>query len=310
MISIAFAACTSWEMPMPPKRVTKAEAEELATSLILEQLKAGTVPWHKPWSATVDIPTSLSSGKPYKGFNYLCLDIVKMGAGYEHPLWGTFEYALKHGGHVRKGEKHTKIFKFDIITKEDDAGKEKTFPIWRIFQVFNIGQMDNVPLPTWYDNTPREPVPVLDGVEQALHYPNGPKVEHVAQNRAYYTPSLDIITLPELLQFRSAEAYAGTALHEAVHSTGHSSRLDRFDNDTGRFGCEGYAKEELVAEIGASMLAAMLNINVEWDQHAAYVSSWLKALQDDQSLILWAARKAQHAIDLIVPEVAAVQVAA
>lgn len=289
---------------MPAKRVTKAEAEELATSLIIAQLQQGTVPWHRPWSSTLNIPTSLSTGKPYKGWNYLCLDITTLSAGYEYPLWGTYEYALKHGGHVRKGERHTKIFKFDIVTKEDDdGGKPKTFPIWRIFQVFNICQMDGVPLPPWFDPTPREPVAVLDGVHQALHYPNGPTVIHQPQDRAFYVPSEDKIILPELSQFRSPADYAGTALHEAVHSTGHKSRLDRFDDDTGRFGCEGYAKEELVAELGASMLAAMLNVDVKWQQHAAYVSSWLKALQDDQSLILWAARKAQYALDFILPQV-------
>lgn len=294
---------------MSSKRITKAEAEDLATSIILQQLQQGTVPWHRPWSATRNTPTSLSTGKQYKGFNYFCLGITGQSFGYQYPLWGTFEYAIKHGGHVRKGEKHTKIFKFDIITKEDDAGKEKTFPIWRIFQVFNIGQMENVPLPSWFDDTPREPVPVLEGVAQALHYPNGPAVEHVPQDRAYYSPQLDIITLPELSQFSSAAAYAGTALHEAVHSTGHSSRMDRFDKDNARFGCEGYAKEELVAELGASMLAAMLDIDVEWQQHAAYVSSWLKALQDDKSLILWAAKRAQSAIDHILPQAEVEQVA-
>ena len=55
---------------------------------------------------------------------------------------------------------------------------------------------------------------------------------------------------------------ARTLFHELVHSTGHKSRLHReqFDNPV-RFGAESYSKEELVAELGSSMLCGVSGIS-------------------------------------------------
>jgi antirestriction protein ArdC len=97
--------------------------------------------------------------------------------------------------------------------------------------------------------------------------------------------------------FRDAESHAATLAHELTHWTKHDKRLAR-DFGRVRFGDEGYAKEELVAELGAAFLCADLGISPEVrDDHAAYIASWLKALRDDKRLIFTAAAHAQRAAD-------------
>jgi putative DNA primase/helicase len=175
------------------------------------------------------------------------------------------------------------------------------------FTVFNIAQTD-VEVPAKYIFADRTAVPVLEGIEQAMNYPNGPTVRHLEQDGAYYNWSTDTITLPKVDQFNSANDYANTALHEISHSTGHTSRLNRdLEN---KFGCDQYAEEELVAEIGSAMLATALNIDVDWNQSAAYLGSWLKVLKSDRSLIITAAKEAQKIIDHVLPQEADMEAAA
>ena len=105
--------------------------------------------------------------------------------------------------------------------------------------------------------------------------------------------------MPPFETFRNAESHAATLAHELTHWTKHPARLAR---DSGRvvWGDEGYAKEELVAELGSAFLAADLEITPEVQpDHAAYIASWLKALKDDKRLIFSAAAHAQRAVDYL-----------
>lgn len=67
------------------------------------------------------------------------------------------------------------------------------------------------------------------------------------------------------------------------------------------FGSATYSKEELVAELGASMLCALVGIeNMTINNSAAYIGSWLKRLKNDNKLIVQASTKAQRAVDYIM----------
>jgi len=277
----------------------------IVTDRIIAAMEKGTVPWQKPWTGHGG-PTSLSSGKTYRGINYLILELVQQAEGYELPLWGTYKQFQAMGGSVNKGEKGTPVVLWKPMEKQNSDGETESFMLMRYFTVFNIAQT-NVEAPAKY-LTDREPVAVLDGVEIALNYPNGPTVAHRQQDQAFYAAKTDEIVLPLLSQFTSPEAYASTALHEATHSTGHSSRLARLDGAA--FGCQKYAAEELVAEIGAAMLATALNIEVSYEQTATYLSSWLRVLKDDRKMLIQAAQKAQKAVDLILPPAAEMEAAA
>lgn len=285
----------------------KTETATLVTDKIIEAMEAGIVPWRKPWTGQHNAPTSLATGKAYRGINYLILGMVGNLEGYSTGLWGTFNQFKGKGFSVNKGEKGTHVVLYKPVEKIDDAGEKSSFAIMRSFNVFNIEQT-NMDLPV-DDRAPREPVPILEGVQRALDYPGGPKVRYVAGDSAHYMPSTDTITLPKIEQFHDASAFAETALHEIAHSTGHEKRLHR-DLDVRGSGCTTRASEELVAEIGQAMLATELGIDVDWTNTAAYVDNWLKVLKDDRKMIISAAAKAQKIVDHVLPAAVEVAVAA
>ena len=118
-------------------------------------------------------------------------------------------------------------------------------------------------------------------------------------NRACYVPRTDNIHMPCIDCFRDAVSYAATLTHELIHWTKHEKRLAR-DFGRIRFGDEGYAKEELVAELGSAFLCADLEITPEIrGDHASYIGSWLKALKGDKRFIFSAAAHAQRAADYL-----------
>ncbi len=84
-----------------------------------------------------------------------------------------------------------------------------------------------------------------------------------------------------------------------THWTRHPKRLER-DFGRKRWGDEGYAMEELVAELGSAFLSADLDLTPEVRaDHASYIASWLKVLKDDKRAIFTAAAHAQRAADYL-----------
>ncbi len=113
---------------------------------------------------------------------------------------------------------------------------------------------------------------------------SGVPVRHMAGDRAFYSLNNDEITLPERMQFPSANHYYQTALHELGHSTGHSERMNRATLTQGMadgFGSPAYAKEELRAEISAMMTGERVGVGHEPSRGAAYVEAWVAALKED-----------------------------
>jgi antirestriction protein ArdC len=129
----------------------------------------------------------------------------------------------------------------------------------------------------------RWPVPVVHGNE-----------------RACYLPGADRIVLPVRCSFHSAAAYYATWAHEAVHSTGHASRLAR--DLSGSLSSPAYAREELVAELGSVLIGDRLEIGSDLANHASYLASWIALLRETPRLLLQVLAEARRAVDLIVPE--------
>jgi antirestriction protein ArdC len=118
-------------------------------------------------------------------------------------------------------------------------------------------------------------------------------------DRAYYAIEADYIQMPVIEAFRDAESFYATLAHESAHWTKHPSRLDR---DFGRkqWGDEGYAREELVAELASAFLCADLGITPEvMPDHASYIANWLTVLKNDKRAIFSAAAHAQKAVDYL-----------
>jgi antirestriction protein ArdC len=284
---------------------TRKDVEAEVTSKVLDALEAGTVPWHKPWRSAGLLPTSATTGKPYRGINTWLLSLAAFEAGFESPYWLTYRQAREFGGHVRNGEHGTLVVfwkRLEVKDPEAEDGK-KTIPLLRSYVVFNLDQCDEVTMPPRFTPEEFEPLEPGEAVESVLSgYEDGPTIRHRRSDRAYYTPLDDTVTIPALDQWPDEVAYSSTLFHELVHSTGHPSRLDRFERngEPQHFGSEKYAREELVAEMGACLVAATVGADYRVEQSASYVASWLRALKDDKSLVIKAAQQAQRAVDRIL----------
>lgn len=289
--------------------MTKQSIEDKVTDTIITALEAGVAPWTKPWNGGAE-PVSLSTGRPYRGINWLVLSLVADEQGYDSNVWMTYKQAAAHGGQVRKGEKGTAIVFWKMLERKDDNGDAKSVPLLRYYTVFNAAQVDGLELPDKFVPEPadedevRTMQTVFDDVTNVWDATgNSRPTITFGGHRAFYRPSEDSITLPPMDDFTDVAGFAGTLLHEAAHSTGHASRLNRWDGKSHEFGCNDYAEEELVAEIGAAMLAARLGLPMQVDRSAAYVASWLERLKDDRSLLIAAAQRAQKAVDWVCGDV-------
>jgi antirestriction protein ArdC len=159
--------------------------------------------------------------------------------------------------------------------------------------VFNAAQVDN------YEKKPANLLPESERIAQADAFFNAlPTTIKHGGDRAYYSPAGDYIQMPPFAQFKSAEKYASTLLHELSHWSGARSRLNR--DLSGRFGDASYAMEELIAQISASFLCADLQIRSEPSaDDTAYVSNWLQVLRNEKRAIFTAASKAQEAANYL-----------
>lgn len=287
--------------------MNRKEIEQRITDMVTAQLRDGVAPWRKPWNGAGYVPTSLQTGKPYRGVNAFMLALL--GAEYERSLWVTYNQAKHLGGHVIRGQKGLPVIFYSMINKRDkETGEETRVPLMRLSNVFNVSQCcsgcdtcDGVRIPAKYW-TKREPVAVLDGVTALLDaYKSKPEIYHRQGDEAFYRPSTDSITLPMRDQFASAEDYAYTLAHELTHSTSHESRLNRkAESGFAPFGSANYAEEELVADIGAQMVLSTLGVSVDMPNSASYLAGWLKALENDPAMIIKASSKAQRAADYML----------
>lgn len=277
---------------------------QMVTETVMSALERGTVPWRQQWTARGYLPTSLSTGKPYRGVNAFLLNM----AGYGSPYWGTFKKIKELGGQVRQGERSTVVIFWKRLVIEDDRAPDgkKVIYMLRYYRVFNAEQADGLPDKFYPQRAANgQPVEHLTDADAALaaYFENGPKLVKVAGNDASYEWRHDVVTLPLDEQFNStAERYDAT-FHEAAHSTGAASRLNRPQADLpnfDHFGGQQYAEEELVAQMTAAMLDAVFGIDVLHENSAAYIANWLKALRNDHKLVIKAAGAAQKAADLIL----------
>jgi antirestriction protein ArdC len=276
------------------------------TDAIIAELEAGVRPWTKPWSAEhlagqISRPLR-STGEPYSGINVILLWAESVAGGYAAPIWITFRQALALGGHVRKGEHGSTVVYANRISRtetgDDGQDVERSIPFLKAYTVFNVEQVEGLPAHFYAVAEPR-----LDAAQRIAHAEaffaaTGADIRH-GGNQAYYALQPDYVQSPPFECFEEAEAYYATLAHECTHWTRHPTRLDR-DFGRKRWGDEGYAREELVAELGAAFLCADLGLELTpRPDHASYIASWLEVLKDDRRFIFSAAAHAQRACDYL-----------
>jgi antirestriction protein ArdC len=269
------------------------------TDRIVAALEAGAKPWARDWAGGMQLR---ATGQEYRGINQLLLSMTAMEGGYSSPYWLTFKQALELGGNVRKGERSTEIVFYKKLTVEDrDAAegeeRQKQIPLLRSFRVFNASQCDGLP-ERFTAAALATPGKERDAAAEAALRSSGAVIRE-GGTQAFYSPSSDHVQMPPFELFNSVGGFLATLAHELTHWTGHGSRLDRIKGSP--FGSPNYAREELIAEIGAAFVCGRLGIAGEHlDNHAAYLASWLKVLREDKRAIFKAAAAAQLAADLVL----------
>lgn len=286
---------------------TTKDIYQRVTDQIVAELEKGVRPWLKPWNADhaagrITRPLR-ANGIAYRGINVLMLWAAATERGYSAPLWLTYKQAQELGGQVRKGEKGSLVVYANTITKTetDEASGEdvvREIPFMKGYIVFNAEQVDGLPAHFYaMQQFALDPVARVEKAE-AFFAATGAEIQE-GGNRACYNVTTDRVQMPPFVSFIEAEAYYATLAHEMTHWTRHPKRLSR---DFGRkhWGDEGYAMEELVAELGAAFVCADLALTpAPREEHAAYIGCWLKALKDDKRAIFSAAAHAQRAADYL-----------
>ncbi|MBL9082244.1 MAG: DUF1738 domain-containing protein [Planctomycetales bacterium] len=276
------------------------------TNRIVEALEAGHRPWLKPWNAEhaagrITRPLR-HNGQPYSGINIICLWMEAESRGFVSPYWLTYKQAQELGGHVKKGEHGAPVVYANTFKKTETADNgdevERDIPFLKQYTVFAADQVEG--LPAHFYELANQPTEKLERIARADEFFANTQADiRTGGNRAFYALEPDYVRMPPFETFRDAESHAATLAHELTHWTRHASRLDR-DLGRKRFGDEGYAMEELVAEMGAAFLCADLQITPETrEDHASYIASWLKVLKDDKRAVFSAASYASKATEYL-----------
>lgn len=301
---------------------------------VMAAIKSGDKPWNKPWDTSkcsTGLAHNVVSGKPYRGVNQFYLSIASSDiefasfkqwaeVGRKHAIskgeyeltedakGKPFKKATEYYGVQKGASSHTVVY-YMIFEKENkETGEKERIPVLKWYRVF--GRSDtNIPAPPAPEVDPDEMPEFTDHQEDVERQVHEWMTEQgitfgEGGHRAYYRYSADHIQMPDKVAFPSGFSYLPTLLHESVHATGHKSRLDR-KMGTG-FGSEDYAFEELVAEMGASLLCRHFNILPSdpledgLENQVAYMTSWMKRLEKNPRLLIQAGSKAQKAMDFIL----------
>lgn len=282
------------------------------------------------------------SGRTYSGGNSFFLMADTSEKGYNTPVYMTFKQAKDRNLHVNAGEKSVPIFKWGLSIKDENGktvseedynamtkeerDKFSVRPYPKVYHVFNIDQTNLSEVnKKKYDaivarfKAPDEEVKDSKGmyINDALDRMFKEKAWHCdirynkPSSRAFYVPSQDFIVLPMKEQFnigktaeevyRDGMEYYSTALHEMAHSTGHESRLNR------QFGAkrtEGYAHEELIAEMTAALVGSTMGFDKKiLENNANYLKGWLENLKRNPESITTIMSDVGKASDMIIEKI-------
>lgn len=289
--------------------------EEMINSFI-DCLKKDTIPWHRSWSAK-QRPFNAVTNTTYRGVNSLWLSYNQFVREFDDPRWCTFKQAQTQGWKIKPGSKGTRVEFWSLYDTEEkrkltqreakqlsdeltlEEFKNRVKPISNVYTVFNGEQIDGIPKyeeKTYELNTEE----LLQKRDTLLKNMNVDFSE--GGDKAFYNPSRDRITLPEMNRFETEYDYMATLLHEAGHATGHISRLNR--DMTGVFGSPEYAKEELRAEIASAFTAQELGLDYEQNEHMenheAYVQNWIDVLENEPNELFAAIKDAEKISDYLI----------
>jgi antirestriction protein ArdC len=273
---------------------------EIITERLLRRLDEGIVPWRTPWpGGEAGVPRNLQTGYHYRGINVFLLT----AAGFSSPYWLTFRQVKQRGGNVRPGEHGTPVvfWKWRYGSEQDVANgrSRRRHAAMHYYLVFNLEQCDSVaaPAPRLVDDAApgARCEAIIGGV------PDAPAIEP-GHDQAAYLPARDAITLPARDAFASEDGYYAALFHLLMHATGHPRRLARpgLKKPTCQ-ASQAYSREELITEMGATLLCGHAGIPVAaLADQAVYIESWRLVLRRNRRLAVEAATQAHKAVDYIL----------
>lgn len=290
-------------MRKPKKTTPRRDYCDELTQQIIAKLEEGVMPWRKPWDASkcasAYSPMNPTTGRTYRGINALALAMSPHTFVSGDPRWCTYKQASDRGWQVRKGETSSIVFFYKKIVVKDKDGSdhedERSIPMLRAYPVFHASQIDGMPeyVPAGVVKPVIERIADVDVILKA----SGVRIE-IGGNRAFYRELTDHIQMPPEEFFEDMPHWAATALHELGHASGAKHRLDR--DLTGRFGSNAYAREELRAELASFFVGNALGLPCDVPNHASYIQSWVKNLQEDKREIFRAAADANRICEWIL----------
>jgi len=292
------------------------------TKAIAKLLQAWQSPdigeWQSPFIRTgvYGRPRNACSGHVYTSGNAVLLMLWTAQTGYR-PVMLTFaqknELSTRHKAdlRIRRGEQGVPLIRpieyipsnytetpdgyvtNDGIKMTADQARHVSM---RVFTAFSVDQL-NEPEIVMGDPrliVAREPARAAAFIERLIKHGN----IHVdtVEAKAHFSPAYDRVRLPDVRTTIGEQQWVATAFHELVHWTGHSTRLDRISSKA--WADEPYAREELVAEIGAALLCSEFGIP-HVSNAMAYIKTWASALSDQSAAFFSACADAQKAINLI-----------
>ena len=316
-------------------------AEMMRNIITKAKSKNWTQGWLGVKGTILGLPQNIT-GRTYSGGNSFFLMADTSEKGYNTPVYMTFKQAKDRNLHVNAGEKSVPIFKWGLSIKDENGktvseedynamskeerDKFSVRPYPKVYHVFNIDQTNLSEVnKKKYDaivarfKAPDEEVKDSKGmyINDALDRMFKEKAWHCdirydkPSSRAFYVPSQDFIVLPMKEQFnigktaeevyRDGMEYYSTALHEMAHSTGHESRLNR------QFGAkrtDGYAHEELIAEMTAALVGSTMGFDKKiLENNANYLKGWLENLKRNPESITTIMSDVGKASDMIIEKI-------
>ncbi len=283
------------------------EYREKIAEAFLESLEDEPKQWQKKWKGLGRKPVNAVTGKPYKGINRLWLNYWQSTMGYADPRWCTFNQAQKQNWHIMKGSKGTQIeywMPYDTESKKALTWKEYNRLQDRenirlrakYFTVFHASQIEGMPELEIMQKKDIHVADIITTISENM----GVEILHDGGDEAYYSTLEDKIHMPDPGCFENEYAFHSTTMHELSHATGHSSRLNRYLD--GGFGDEYYAYEELVAEISSCFMSEDLPMELDeehFDNHIAYLQSWISGIRRKPEVLMKAIKDAERAADYL-----------
>tara|TARA_R110000868_G_scaffold411465_1_gene704410 strand:- start:815 stop:1684 length:870 start_codon:yes stop_codon:yes gene_type:complete len=251
----------------------KEQAERLFEIIETHQ---GLLQWQKSWQVKGNNSLPKGVGGFYQGINLWKLLTEQTTCGLGSSIWLTYNQIKQKGGQVLKGAKGKQVcfFKLREIETENANGDNdaRMVPLFRLYTVFNLDQANMA------GQEVEATTPAPKPLQQLITFLKVTVSEF--GNQPQFQPVEDVIVMPRRECFVTPSDFDVTLLHELVHWTGHQSRLNRETiRDYGKSDAIR-AEEELIAEIGSVFLASYFGVAGDLINHASYVSSWKKLLDE------------------------------